>query len=204
MRDMLRRDGRAYADSVSRVVEMLRTARISCSDDALPKDLKPSHAKLALALADGLSIQEASSASGLSKRSCERYRHSGALHLVVGELRRLHYAEILEGASDSLSRAVPAAFTTLISAAESGNVSAAREVIRLSSKKHDSKDFIEHSIQTYTTPTLPTSNTNTTPPATLSKAEEHPSPEPEYLRTIEPMWTTQPIKENDDAPLHTE
>ena len=145
MSDMQRRDGRAYSASVSRVVEMLRTARISCSDDALPKDLKPSHAKLALALADGLSIQEASSASGLSKRSCERYRHSGALHLVVGELRRLHYAEILEGASDSLSRAVPAAFTTLISAAESGNVSAAREVIRLSGKKHDSHPtYIQH------------------------------------------------------------
>ena len=41
-----------------------------------------------------------------------------------------------------------------------------------------------------------------TPPATSSKAEEHPSlPPPEYLRSIEPMWSVGAVKENDDAPL---
>lgn len=209
--DLFRSDGQAGADAKRRVVEMLEAARASSgSGDALPKVLKPSHASMALAMARGCSIQEVADFSGLSVRSCERYRYSPALRLVVTDLQRLYYDSKLAEGQEVLYRAVPDAINTLIEASRLGNITAAREVLRLTGGKtnNDSRSSpdLAHTQPDYTTPNPAPSlkKIYTTPPATLGKAEEHPSPDPEYLRSIAPMWTTQPIKENDDAPLHTE
>lgn len=186
---------------------MLRTARgASGSGDALPRIVKASHAKMALAMARGATIEDIARHSGLSKRSCERYAHSAALRMVIGDLQRRHYDDKLDDSSALLEAALPSALETLVSAARSGNISAAKEVVRLASSSSSSSratSAIETLIGDYTnasiTPTLLTSNINTIPPATSGKAEEHPSPEPEYLRSIEPMWTTQPVKEDEDT-----
>ena len=216
--DIWRLDGNARADAVKRVVELLRASRASSGDgDALPKAPTPKHAKLALALAQGSSIEEASAMSGLSSRSCERYRYSPALRLVIEDLQRQHYDAEIDESSERIARAVPDAIATLISASNAGNITAAREILRLSDRdindSNNNKDEHDnvHPFLTLMTPhtsdpPLHQHDNSMTPPATSGKAEEHPSPspDPEYLRSIEPMWTTQPLKENEDTPLHTE
>ena len=209
--DFFRTDGNARVDAVKRVTQLLTSSRASSGDgDALPKSPTANHGKLAIALASGESIDEASKASGLSTRSCERYRYSPALRLVVETLQRQHYDSEIEASSGRIERAVPDAIATLIAASNAGNITAAREILRLNGKSiHDSenKATSTYAIANYMTPNtkIPTPSTvsnDMIPPATVSKAEEQPSPDPEYLRSIEPMWTTQPIKENDDPLLH--
>ena len=209
--DFFRTDGNARVDAVKRITQLLSSARASSGDgDALPKALTPKHAKLALALAQGSSIEEASAMSGLSSRSCERYRYSPALRLVIEDLQRQHYDAEIDGSAERIARAVPDAIATLIAASNAGNITAAREILRLNTRDiHDSdnKTTSAYAIANYMTPNtkIPTPSSvsiTMTPPATLSKAEEHPSPDPEYLHSIEPMWTTQPVKEDDDPLLH--
>ena len=213
--DIWRLDGNARADAVKRVVELLRASRASSGDgDALPKAPTPKHAKLALALARGSSIEEASGESGLSSRSCERYRYSPALRLVIEDLQRQHYDAAIDDSAERIARAVPDAIATLIAASNAGNITAAREVLRLSSQDindSNNKGELVHPFHNFNDSNLSdstpiTHRSSMTPPATSGKAEEHPSPspDPEYLRSIEPMWTTQPLKENEDTPLHTE
>jgi hypothetical protein len=214
--DIWRLDGNARADAVKRVVDLLRASRVSSGDgDALPKAPTPKHAKLALALAQGSSIEEASAMSGLSSRSCERYRYSPALRLVVVDLQRQHYDAEIDESSERIARAVPDAIATLISASNAGNITAAREILRLSDRdindsSKDEQDNVHPFLTLMTpdtaTPPLHQHDNSMTPPATSGKAEERPSPspDPEYLRSIEPMWTTQPLKENEDTPLHSE
>ena len=211
-------DGNARQDALRRVVQMLGDAReVSGAGDVLPSKPTPKHAAMCLALAQGLSIQEVSSASSLSSRSCERYRQSTAVVLVVSELRKMHYDAELRGNADAIAKGVPLAIEALVNAASAGNVNAAREVLRLGTtlgglerSDHDSterlgnatEDWTLHQITMTTDPSYPDSSMTTTPPATSSKAEDRPSlPPPEYLRSIEPMWSFEAIKEDYDAPL---
>ena len=218
MRDIFRTDGNARQDALRRVVQMLLSAReVSGAGDALPTSVTPKHAAMCLALASGASIQEAATQSGLSKRSCERYRTSMAVTLVVSELRKQRYDDDLRGNADAIAKGVPLAIEALVNAASAGNVNAAREVLRLGTTLGDlersdhnsterpgiaTEDWTLAQITMTTDPSYPDLSMTTTPPATSSKAEEHPSlPPPEYLRSIEPMWSVGAVKENDDAPL---
>ena len=216
MRDIFRMDGNARQDALRRVVQMLLSAReVSGAGDALPTSVTPKHAAMCLALADGASIQEAATQSGLSKRSCERYRTSMAVTLVVSELRKQRYDDDLRGNADAIAKGVPLAIEALVNAASAGNVNAAREVLRLGTtlgdlerSSHDSspatttQDWTMQEVTMTTDPAYALPTKTMTPPATSSKAEEHPSlPPPEYLRSIEPMWSVGAVKENDDAPL---
>lgn len=216
MRDIFRMDGNARQDALRRVVLMLGDAReVSGTGDVLPSKPTPKHAAMCVALAQGLSIQEVSSASGLSSRSCERYRHSTAVVLVVSELRKMHYEHDLRGNADAIAKGVPLAIEALVNAASAGNVNAAREVLRLGTtlgglerSDHDSgpstQDWTmqEITMTVHSDPAYADATKTMTPPATSSKAEDRPSlPPPEYLRSIEPMWSFGAVKENDDAPL---
>ena len=233
--DIFRMDGNSRADALKRVVDLLSNARHSSGDgDPLPKRPTTSHAAMALSIAKGFSIEEVAKESGLSKRSCDRYRYSPALRLVVSDLQRQYYDAKLADSGEDILRAVPDAIQTMISAAKAGNITAAREILRLSNmNSHDSyltkpdtalevPDMTEEVVSTLPSgnpstshdPTLHDRATQTStpsqlqhdrlPPATLSKAEEHPSPDLSYIHAIEPMWTVEPVMENDNSPTKTD
>lgn len=217
MLDIFRMDGNARQDALRRVVQMLQDALVASGPgDVLPSKPTPKHASMCIAFAQGLSIQEVASASGFSSRSCERYRHSTAVVLVVSELRKMHYEHDLRGNADAIAKGVPLAIEALVNAASAGNVNAAREVLRLGTQlgdlersDHDSspstratQDWTMQEITMTSDPAYADATKTMTPPATSSKAEDRPSlPPPEYLRSIEPMWSFGAVKENDDAPL---
>jgi hypothetical protein len=152
---------------------MLQDALVASGPgDVLPSKPTPKHASMCIAFAQGLSIQEVASASGFSSRSCERYRHSTAVVLVVSELRKMHYEHDLRGNADAIA---------------SGP---------------STQDWTMQEITMTSDPAYADATKTMTPPATSSKAEDRPSlPPPEYLRSIEPMWSFGAVKENDDAPL---
>ena len=214
MLDIFRMDGNARQDALRRVVQMLQDALVASGPgDVLPSKPTPKHASMCIAFAQGLSIQEVASASGFSSRSCERYRHSTAVVLVVSELRKMHYEHDLRGNADAIAKGVPLAIEALVNAASAGNVNAAREVLRLGTQlgdlersDHDpgpsTQDWTMQEITMTSDPAYADATKTMTPPATSSKAEDRPSlPPPEYLRSIEPMWSFGAVKENDDAPL---
>ena len=106
MLDIFRMDGNARQDALRRVVQMLQDALVASGPgDVLPSKPTPKHASMCIAFAQGLSIQEVASASGFSSRSCERYRHSTAVVLVVSELRKMHYEHDLRGNADAIAAA---------------------------------------------------------------------------------------------------
>ena len=199
--DIFRLDGNSRLDALQRVLGMLKAAQSAGALEGLPTKLTTTHAAMAISLAKGLSIDEVAAECNVSSRSVDRYRHP--LAMVVSELQKLYYAHTLDGASESLTEAVPNAIRTLVAASDAGSITAAKEVLRLGSRSISTQD--SHGVfeipmhqpretkkpidnpKTTTTPTPPLPPPpfadNITPiwTAASAKAEEHPSPSPKNV-----------------------
>ena len=205
--DIFRTDGNARVDALDRVASILEQALKVCPSDSILRPTVL-HCKIALELAKGSSVQEAAASSGASRRTVNRVRHSAAMTLAVKQLQRLHHEEELRSAEGRLRQAQPDAIDALIAATKSGSVSAAKELLRLRSSSPaptmslpapEPRTIEDHtsSTPTPTIPSTPHDQPNPTPTptpvmppqfidgirpiwtATSSKAEEHPSPDPE-------------------------
>jgi len=199
--DIFRMDGNSRLDALQRVLGMLKAAQSAGVLEGLPRQLTTTHAAVAIALSKGCSIDEAAAEANVSSRSIDRYRHP--LAVVVSELQKLYYAHTLDGASESLTEAIPSAIRTLVAASDAGSITAAKEVLRLGSRSigtpSTSNDVHHIAIHNprKTRPTLnPTTTTTPAPPlppppfahnitpiwtAASAKAEEHPSPSPKNI-----------------------
>ena len=181
-------DGNSRLDALQRVLGMLKAAQSAGALEGLPTKLTTTHAAMAISLAKGLSIDEVAAECNVSSRSVDRYRHP--LAMVVSELQQLYYAHTLDGASESLTEAVPNAIRTLVAASDAGSITAAKEVLRLGSRSislQDSNGVFEIPIH-LPRETRPTDNpkTTTTPPP--------PPPPPPFADNIAPVWTAASAK----------
>ena len=172
------------------------------NDKLLPKVIKLSHAKVACALSRKLSVQASSVYAGVSLRSVHRYVKSPAMQDTV--------LDIIRGRLDgSVSREtfdnVEDIYEVLLCKAREGDMTGIKEVLRLvgrggsEGRASDEATTTASSGYIRTTPTL--EYDNALPPATSTKAEEHPSPPPEYLDVIAPVWSVGPVSENESARL---
>ncbi len=190
--DIFRLDGNSRLDALERVLGMLKAAQSAGALEGLPSQLTTTHAAMAISLAKGLSIDEVAAEANVSSRTVDRYRHP--LAMVVSELQKLYYAHTLDGASESLTEAVPNAIRTLVAASDAGSITAAKEVLRLGSRSISSQD----SNSMFEIPmhlpreTRPIDNPETT--ANPTTTQPPPPTPPPFADNIAPVWTAASAK----------
>ena len=135
-----------------------------------------------------------------------RYVKSPTIMSVVDEIARLRM-------SSNVSReTMSEIYDVLVDKARQGDMVAIKEVVRLAGRRGSESEANANASPTtdftqyITTATPPPSHNhydlNWTAPS--AKAEEHPSPPPEYLHSLAPAWVDGPLttdETDDDAPL---
>ena len=191
---------------IEKVLRLCQVARTLHNDDILPKTPKLTHAKIACGLSRNLSAQEIGLYAKCSIRTVHRYVKSPTILSVVDEIARLRM-------SNNVSReTISEIYDVLVDKARQGDMVAIKEVVRLAGRRGSESEANANASPTTdftqyitTGPPPPSHNhydLNWTAPS--AKAEEHPSPPPEYLHSLAPAWVDGPPttdETDDDAPL---
>ena len=191
---------------IERVLRLCQVARTLHNDDILPKVPKLTHAKIACGLSRNLSVQDIAVYANCSVRTVHRYVKSPTIMAVVDELIKSR----LENVSRETS--IDDIYEVLLCKAREGDMVAIKEVVRLAGRRERGSEANANASPTTdftqyitTGPPPPSHNhydLNWTAPS--AKAEEHPSPPPEYLHSLAPAWIDGPPttdETDDDAPL---
>ena len=191
---------------IERILRLCQVARTLHNDDILPKMPKLTHAKIALGLSENRSIQDIAVFANCSVRTVHRYVKSPTIMSVVDELTKSR----LENVSRETS--IDDIYEILLDKAKNGDMVAIKEVVRLAGRRGSESEANANASPT--TDFTPYITTGTPPPshnhydlnwtAPSAKAEEHPSPPPEYLHSLAPAWVDGPLttdETDDDAPL---
>ena len=189
---------------IEKILRLCQVARTLHNDDILPKLPKLTHAKIACGLSRNLSVQDIAVYANCSVRTVHRYVKSPTIQAVVDELMKSR----LESVSRETS--IDDIYEILLDKAKNGDMSAIKEVIRLAGRRESESEANANSRTT----TLLTDYIDTTtgpPPSTheydlnwtapSDKAEEHPSPPPEYLKVLSPAWVDGPASTDEAVEL---
>ena len=189
---------------IERILRLCQVARTLHNDDILPKNPKLAHAKIACGLSRNLSVQEIGVYANCSVRTVHRYVKSPTIMAVSDDLVK---SRIM-----SSETSIDDIYDVLLCKARDGDMVAIKEVVRLAGRRGSESEANANASPTtdftqyITTATPPPSHNhydlNWTAPS--AKAEEHPSPPPEYLHSLAPAWVDGPLttdETDDDAPL---
>jgi len=186
-------------------LRLCQVARTLHNDDFLPKTPKLAHAKIACGLSRNLSVQDIAVYANCSVRTVHRYVKSPTIMSVVDELIKSRL-----NTNNNRTSTIDDIYEILLDKAKNGDMSAIKEVIRLAGRRESESEANANSRTT----TLLTDYIDTTtgpPPSTheydlnwtapSDKAEEHPSPPPEYLHSLAPAWVDGPASTDEAVEL---
>ncbi len=190
---------------IEKILRLCQVARTLHDGDILPKSPKLSHAKIALGLSENRSIQDIAVFANCSVRTVHRYLKSPTIQAVVDELIKSRL-----NTNNNRTSTIDDIYEILLDKAKNGDMSAIKEVIRLAGRRESESEANANSRTT----TLLTDYIDTTtgpPPSTheydlnwtapSDKAEEHPSPPPEYLKVLSPAWVDGPASTDEAVEL---
>lgn len=188
---------------IERILRLCQVARTLHNDDILPKLPKLTHAKIACGLSRNLSVQDISVYANCSVRTVHRYVKSPTIQAVVDEL--------IKSRLESVSRetSIDDIYEVLLCKAREGDMVAIKEVVRLAGRSvseseananaSPTTDFTQYITTGPPPPSTHEYDLNWTAPS--AKAEEHPSPPPEYLKVLSPAWVDGPTPTDEDVEL---
>jgi len=188
---------------IEKILRLCQVARTLHNDDILPKLPKLTHAKIACGLSRNLSVQDIAVYANCSVRTVHRYVKSPTIQAVVEDLIKSRISNV------SRETSIDDIYEILFDKAKNGDMSAIKEVIRLAGRRESESEASASASPTIAATSITT--TITPPPSSLQydpnwtapsdKAEEHPSPPPEYLKVLSPAWVDGPASTDEAVEL---